>query len=254
MPAPWADSIESDHGPAGMIALSGGGPSARLLCGDQAGATNRPGAVRKGIRMTLVEILGYLALLLLLASAAMRTIIWLRILAISANLAIVAYGIVTARYPITVFGAVILLINAWRLWEMRKLVALTRQATAAGGAPLTVDWLLPYMRPLALPADTVLFRKGDAADAMYFISRGRMRFDELGIELGEGSLFGEIGLFSDHKVRTASAKSLGPCSLMVVSAERVRELFFQNPEFGFFLVGLITRRLSEDAAAGTLKP
>jgi hypothetical protein len=34
----------------------------------------------------------------------------------------------------------------------------------------------------------------------------------------------------------------------------VRELFFQNPEFGFFLVGLITRRLAEDAAAGTLKP
>jgi len=77
--------------------------------------------------------------------------------------------------------------------------------------------------------------------------------EELDIEVGEGSLFGEIGIFSDSKVRTATAKSLGPCSLLVVSAEKVRELFFQNPEFGFFLVGLITRRLSEDAAAGTLK-
>jgi hypothetical protein len=204
--------------------------------------------------MTSVEILGYLALLLLLASAAMRTIIWLRLLAIAANLAIIAYGLVTARYPIAAFGGVILIINVWRLLEMRKLVSATRAATAAGSAPITADWILPYMRPLALPADTVLFRKGDAADAMYFISNGKIRFEELDIELGKDSLFGEIGIFSDHQIRTATARSLGPCSLLVVSAEKVRELFFQNPEFGFFLVGLITRRLTEDAAAGKLKP
>ena len=204
--------------------------------------------------MTSVEILGYLALFLLLASAAMRTIIWLRLLAIGANLAIIGYGVVTFRYPIAVFGGAILIINAWRLLEMRKLVSATRAATAAGSAPITADWILPYMRPLALPADTVLFRKGDIADALYFVSSGRVRFEELDIELGKDLLFGEIGIFSDHKIRTATAKSLGPTSLLVVSAERVRELFFQNPEFGFFLVGLITRRLTEDAAAGKLKP
>jgi len=90
-----------------------------------------------------------------------------RLLAIAANLAIVAYGLVAVRYPIAAFGGAILIVNAWRLWEMRRLVKVTRAATAAGSAPITADWLLPYMRPLALPADTVLFRKGDAADAMY---------------------------------------------------------------------------------------
>lgn len=204
--------------------------------------------------MMLIEILGYLALLLLLASTAMRTIIWLRVLAIAANLAIIAYGIVAVRYPIAAFGGVILAINAWRLIEMRKLVSATRAATAAGSAPITADWLLPYMRPLTVQADTVVFRKGEAAEAMYFISSGRIHFDELGIELGEGNLFGEIGIFSDHKIRSATARSVGACSLLVVSGEKVRELFYQNPEFGFFLVGLITRRLAEDAAAGTLKP
>lgn len=204
--------------------------------------------------MTLLEILGYLGLVLLLASSAMRTIIWLRILAIAASLAIVGYGVISAIYPVVGFGLILLAINAWRLWEMRRLVAATRAATAAGSAPITADWILPYMRPMAVPADTVIFRRGEAADAMYFISTGRIRFEELDVELGEGSIFGEIGIFSDGKVRTATAKSLGPCSLLVVSADKVRELFFQNPEFGFFLVGLITRRLSEDAAAGTLKP
>jgi len=203
--------------------------------------------------MTLVEILGYLGLVLLLASSAMRTIIWLRILAIAASIAVVGYGVVSVLYPVAGFGVVLLATNAWRLWEMRRLVAATRAATAAGSAPITADWILPFMRPLAVPADTVIFRRGEAAEAMYFVVSGTIRFEELDIEVGEGSLFGEIGIFSDSKVRTATAKSLGPCSLLVVSAEKVRELFFQNPEFGFFLVGLITRRLSEDAAAGTLK-
>jgi hypothetical protein len=40
---------------------------------------------------------------------------------------------------------------------------------------------------------------------------------------------------------------------MKVSADKVRELYYQNPEFGFFLVGLITRRLMEDAK-GAMKP
>lgn len=204
--------------------------------------------------MTLAEILGYLTLLLILVSSAMRTIIWLRVLAIGASLAVIAYGAISVIYPIAAFGIVLLAVNVWRLWEMRKLVAATRAATAAGSAPITADWLLPYMRPMALSADEIVFRKGDVADAMYFLSSGRIRLEELDIELGEGMLFGEIGIFSDHKIRTATAKSLGPCSLLVVSAEKVRELFFQNPEFGFFLVGLITRRLSEDAAAGKLKP
>jgi CRP/FNR family cyclic AMP-dependent transcriptional regulator len=204
--------------------------------------------------MTPQEILGYLGLALLLAGSAMRTIIWLRILTIAASLAFAVYGAVSGHYAVAGFGLVLLAINAWRLLEMRKLVAATRAATAAGSAPITADWILPYMRPMAVPADTVIFRRGEAAEAIYFISSGKVRFDELDIELGEGTLFGEIGVFSDGQVRSATAKSVGACSLLVVSAEKVRELFFQNPEFGFFLVGLITRRLSEDAAAGTLKP
>ena len=204
--------------------------------------------------MGIGEILGYAALLLLLASAWMRTIIWLRLLAMASNACVVVYGLVTPQYPLLVLGILLLGINAWRVMEMRRLVSATREATAASGAPITLDWLLPYMRPLALPADAIVFRKDAAADAMYFVSHGRVRFEELGLEMGKGSLFGEIGLFSHDKRRTATAKCLEDCSLLLISAEKVRELYYQNPDFGFFIVGLITKRLMEDAAAGTLRP
>ncbi|MCR4282054.1 MAG: cyclic nucleotide-binding domain-containing protein [Bauldia sp.] len=204
--------------------------------------------------MSLDQILIYLALALLLVSTFIPTIIWLRLVALAANVVIVLWGLLTTDYVIAVLGLALIAVNAWRLMEMRRLVSITRQATAASGAPLTLDWLLPFMRPLAIPADTVLFHKDAPADAMYFVSHGRVRFEELGIEMGKGALFGEIGIFSHDKRRTATAKVIEDSSLLLISDEKVRELYFQNPEFGFFIVGLITRRLMEDAAAGTLRP
>jgi hypothetical protein len=200
------------------------------------------------------QLLGLAALLLLLVSAAMQTIIWLRVLAIVANLLIVLGGLALHDYVVALLGVLILAANAWRLVEMRRLVTATRDATAGSGAPITIDWLLPYMEPLALPRDTVVFHKDAASDAMYFVSHGRVRFEELGIEMGKGALFGEIGVFSHDKRRTATAKVMEDSSILRISAAKVRELYYQNPDFGFFIVGLITRRLMEDAEAGKLKP
>jgi CRP/FNR family transcriptional regulator, cyclic AMP receptor protein len=204
--------------------------------------------------MNLPDIASYAALAVLAAAFWFPTIIWLRILAIAAAALIVVHGLLVGDYIVAVLGVVIMALNAWRLVEMRRLVSVTREATAASGAPITIDWLLPFMQPLALPKDTVVFHKGAAADAMYFVSHGRVRFEELGVEMGKGALFGEIGIFSHDKLRTATAKCLEDCSLLKISDEKVRELYYQNPDFGFFIVGLITRRLIEDAAAGTLKP
>ncbi len=190
--------------------------------------------------------LGYAAAILLVAGFATKTITWLRGLSIAAGLILVAYAIVVKHPALLVIALAIVVFNVWRLLEMRRLVAMTKEATSAAGGPISIDWLLPYMRPIDVPQHHVLFRKGDVADAMYFVAAGRVRFDEIDVEVGKGTLFGEIGIFSADQVRTAGAICVDPCSLLVISAERVRELYFQNPEFGFYLAGLITRRLIED--------
>lgn len=204
--------------------------------------------------MSLPEILFYLALVLLAVGFILPTTMWLRALALAAGIVVVIYGFVVPDYIAAALGLVIAAVNAWRLVEMRRLTGITREATAASAAPVTLDWLLPYMRPLALPKDTVVFHKGDAADAMYFVSHGRVRFEEVDIEMGKGSLFGEIGIFSHDKARTATAKCIEDCSLLQITADKVHELYYKNPNFGFFIVDLITRRLMEDAAAGKLRP
>jgi hypothetical protein len=207
--------------------------------------------------MTLAQILGTVAAVLLIASYAMPTLVWLRYLGIALGVVLGLYGIAGEHYVVVALGVVILGVNLWRLWQVEKIGGAAREAVAGAGAPITVDWLLPHMEPLALPKGHVLFHKGDPADAMYFVSRGRIEFKEFGIELGKGSLFGEIGIFAVENVRTATAVCLEDCSLLRVTADRMRELFYQNPDFGFFLVGVITRRLTEDlerATGGRLAP
>ena len=196
--------------------------------------------------MTAFAILGYAALILLIASFFMKTIIWLRWLALASNAAIVVAGLIQPDYPVLILGLVMLAINTWRLVEMRRLVGAVSVATAAQGAPINVDWLLPFMRPVDLPEGHILFRKGEIADSMYFVSAGKVRINEINVDIGKGNLFGEIGIFSVDRTRSATAICIEPCSLLLVSADKVRELYYQNPEFGFFLVGVITRRLSED--------
>jgi len=205
--------------------------------------------------MTLAEIAGYAAAILLVACFAMRTTTWIRYLALASAVVLGLYAVLAGHYVVLVLAVLLVAVNAWRLWEAEQLVGDARAAAAGAGAPVTVDWLLPHMETLALPKGHVLFHKGDPADAMYFVSRGRVGIEEFGIEIGKDSLFGEMGVFAVENVRTATAVCLEDCSLLRVSAERIRELFYENPDFAFFLVGVITRRLTADlerAAGGRL--
>jgi CRP-like cAMP-binding protein len=65
--------------------------------------------------------------------------------------------------------------------------------------------------------------------------------------LTKGTIFGEIGVFSADHLRTATARCLESCSLLMIEAAKVRELYYQNPQFGFYLIGLIAERLSQNA-------
>ncbi|MBN9022036.1 MAG: cyclic nucleotide-binding domain-containing protein [Rhizobiales bacterium] len=196
--------------------------------------------------MTLAEIIGYVAAILLVACFLAKTTTWIRYGAVAFAVVLGVYAIVSGHYVVLVLAVLVIAANAWRIWEAERLVGDARAAAAGAGAPVTVDWLLPHMETLAVPEGHILFHKGDVADAMYFISHGRVGLEELGIEIGKDSLFGEMGVFAIEKVRTATAVCLEDCSLLRVSAERIRELFYENPDFAFFLVGVITRRLTAD--------
>jgi CRP/FNR family cyclic AMP-dependent transcriptional regulator len=195
-------------------------------------------------RHLLAYAAGALAVAFAAAGALVRTMIPLRWLAVGSNLGFLAFGALFPSPATLAVAAVLLPINLYRLHEM---VRLTRQVSAAeGGSDLSGLWLRPYMKAKKLRAGTVLFRRGDAADRLYLLAEGRMVLVEIGHEIPAGRVFGEIALFSPAKRRTHSARCLTPCTVLHISEDTVKQLYYQNPAFGFHLIGLVAARLSDD--------
>ena len=113
-------------------------------------------------------------------------------------------------------------------------------------AQLTVKRLLSHLPPTRFRRGDVLFHKGAPSDALYFIVHGTISLQEIDVEVGAGTILGEIGLFSPDHRRTCTAICRSDCELLVVSASDAMRMYYQDPEFATYLIHLITRRLAAD--------
>jgi hypothetical protein len=191
---------------------------------------------------------GAVAVSLVVAGAFVRTMIPLRWLAVGSNVGFLVFGALHPSIATFAVAAVLLPVNLYRVREMTRL---SRQVTAAErAAELSGVWLRPYMKSRRLRAGQVLFRRGDTADQLYLLADGRMELAEIGLELQPGRIFGEIALFSPSKRRTHTARCLDACTVLSIDEATVKQLYHQNPAFGFQLIALVAARLSEDVQRG----
>ena len=98
------------------------------------------------------------------------------------------------------------------------------------------------MHPENVPATDFIFEKGDIADRAFVLIEGSVEIVEHGARLETGAIFGEMALFTKAGKRTASARCVTDVSLLSITYEQFEQLYFQNPEFGLYLVRLIVRR------------
>jgi CRP/FNR family cyclic AMP-dependent transcriptional regulator len=190
--------------------------------------------------MHIAELVGYLASALVFATFYMKTMMPLRAVAIASNVAFISYGYVGGMAPILILHVALLPLNLWRLHQTRQLVKKVRLATQGD---LSFDWLIPHMSYRSFAAGDTIFRKGDSARELFLITAGTVRLTELRVEVGKGSMVGEIGVFSPHKSRIATAVAVTRVDVMAIAEDRVIALYNDNREFGFYLVSLITKRL-----------
>jgi CRP/FNR family cyclic AMP-dependent transcriptional regulator len=183
---------------------------------------------------------------LTISSSFVKTMVPLRWLAVCSNVGFLAYGVLHPSYVMALMHGVLLPINCIRLAEMKRLTARVHAATSS--KDLSVVWLKPYMKSTRHKAGTVLFSKGDAAEHLYILAEGHVEFIEIGVTIGPGQMFGEIAFFAPDNRRTLSARCSEDCLVLSINQSTVRQLYFQNPAFGFQIVGLIANRLSADVA------
>jgi CRP/FNR family transcriptional regulator, cyclic AMP receptor protein len=186
------------------------------------------------------EFVGYLGSFLLFSTFWMRTMIPLRIAAIAGNLAMATYAAMAGFYPMVGLQLLALPVNVARLVQMRRL---TRRVALASGGEFTAGALVPFMQREIHDDGDVLFRAGDESGCMYLIREGKVRLVEVDRVLGPDEIFGEIGVISARNRRTATAVCEGRTVLMKLDQDHVLQLYFQEPEFGFYLMRLVTDRL-----------
>ena len=206
------------------------------------------GATLDEVLASPLQITAYLAAAagaaLVVAGAFVKTMIPLRWLAVGGNLGFLVFGLLHPS-PTTLLVAVTLLpINLYRVREMTRLTRRVGDAEASGN--LSGVWLKPYMKPRKLRAGQVLCRKGDRANHLYLLAEGRLELVELGREIPPGRVFGEIALFSPARRRTNTVRCISACTVLLIDEGTVKQLYYQNPSFGFHLIGLVAARLSED--------
>lgn len=189
--------------------------------------------------LSWIDMLGWGAGALVLTSFYVKTMIPLRMIAMASNVAFAAYGLLAGAIPILVLHCLLLPLNAVRLMQMRALI---RRVKRASRGDLSMDMLVPYMNVRTVPAGTQIFGRGDYAEEVYLILRGRVRIVGIGVIVKPGQLIGEMGLFSSGQKRTDSAVCETEVEVASVSEDRIWELFYQNPEFGAYLLRIVVQR------------
>jgi CRP/FNR family transcriptional regulator, cyclic AMP receptor protein len=189
------------------------------------------------------QLIGYVAAALVLATFWMKVPVRLRQVGIASNVAFIVYGIAGHLVPIAVLHAILLPINLFRLAELKKIA---RRIQHALETDLSMDWLRPMMRSRSLQPGDFLFRKGDEQTDIYYVAAGTLRLEEIGLTVGPGQLLGEMAVFSPSMKRTLSARCETPVDVLSMPSSDFLRLYYENPDFGVYLVRLITKRLLQD--------
>jgi hypothetical protein len=190
--------------------------------------------------MTWVEAIGWFGAALAITGSAMKTIIPLRCIGIGANICSLIFSSYTHNYPSLVVNLILLPLNSVRLYQMLRLIKRVKHASKSD---LSMDWLKPFMTRRKTKAGEVLFAKGDVATCMFYTISGRYRLKEMGMDLLQGQVVGEMGFLSPDNTRTQTLECLEAGEVLSISYDEVRQLYFQNPQFGFYFLRLTSERL-----------
>jgi cyclic nucleotide-binding protein len=136
-------------------------------------------------------------------------------------------------------------INVVRLVQIRNVV---KRARIAAQGTVSIDWLRPYMTPRNYKNGDVLFQKGDVSTEMFVTEKGKFLVTEIGVEIPPGRMLGELGFISPTKQRTQSVKCIEDGEVLTITYERLTEIYFENSEFGYFFLRLVSGRLLQNLA------
>jgi len=179
------------------------------------------------------------------ATLMVRTIVPLRVIGIISMVFFIGYGALAGAVATFLLYLLSLPINVIRL---RQMLTLVKKAKLSAQGDLSMDWLRPFMTPRKYRKDDVLFHKGDVAKEMFLTITGKFLVAEIGVELPPGRIMGELGFIAPENRRTQTVKCIEDGEVLTITYDKLLELYFQNPEFGYYFLRLSSERLMQNIA------
>lgn len=133
--------------------------------------------------------------------------------------------------------------NFLKTWE-----SVSKVPFFASLGPAAIADVTNMLRTMDLPPRTMIIRKGQQGDCMYFIAAGQVEVDLPGgkkIPLNEGSFFGEMALLG-NATRNANITTTGVTRLLVLDLVDFRLLMARHPELGQTIDAEAKRRALEN--------
>ena len=193
--------------------------------------------------ITLANAFALVGAIFFVATLLMQTMVPLRV----ANMAGCAFfataGALSGNVANFLLYLLLLPINAVRLRQMLTLVKKARNATQGDTSR---EWLKPFMTERKYRKGDVLFRKGDKADEMLLTVTGKFLVTEIGVEHPPGRIMGEFGFLTPNNRRTMAIECIEDGQVLTITYERLLEIYFQNPQFGYYFLVLTSQRLLEN--------
>ena len=195
--------------------------------------------------ITLANMFAVIGATFLVATLLMHTMVPLRIANMAGCTFFVVFGALSGSVGTFILYLLFLPINAIRLRQMLKLIKRARIATAGD---TSLEWLKPFMTERKYRKGDILMKKGDAANEMLLTVTGKFLVTEFSIELPPGSVMGELGFLTPNKRRTATIECIEGGHVLTIEYDKLLEIYFQNPEFGYYFLILTSHRLLENNA------
>jgi len=193
--------------------------------------------------ITLANMFALVGAIFFVATLLTQTMVPLRVANMIGCTFFVAFGALAGDVKTFLLYLLLLPINGFRL---RQMLTLVNKARTAIRGDTSMEWLKPFMTDRKYRKGDILFRKNDPAGEMLLTVTGKFLVKEIGVGLPPGCLMGELGFLAPNKRRTATIECIEDGHVLTITYDKLLEIYFQNPQFGYYFLALTSQRLLEN--------
>ena len=130
---------------------------------------------------------------------------------------------------------------------MKTRESVTKVPFFATLGPAAIADVTRMLRIMDVSAHTIIIRKGQVGDCMYFIAAGEVEVDLPGkkVRLGQGAFFGEMALLGNN-LRSANVTTTRMSQLLVLDLVDFRTLMARHPDLAETIDAEAKRRALEN--------